>query len=247
MYEYFPIIAVGSFISLAAIAFVLAYALMKNKRTAIGFDRHMSDGEIVRRLAIYAKPHLKAFLAVLLIMILTIAYDIISPVIVGEITQMVSEDFALSRLWGFVAIYVGILLVSVACTYFQSIILQKIGQRILSALREKVFTHIESLSHEQLHQIPVGKLVTRVTNDTNAISMMFTHILVNLVKNCFVIIGIFVAMLAINIELTLMVLCFVPFVILFTIVFRKFSRKAYREVKDCTTDINTYLSETFRE
>lgn len=243
MYEYFPIIAVGAIIGLAAIAFVLAYALMKNKKAAIGFDRHMSDGEIVRRLAGFAKPHIKAFAAVLLIMVLTIAYDIISPVITGKITQMVADDFELSRLWTFVAIYVGILLVSVACTYFQSIILQKIGQRILSALRERVFAHIESLSHEQLNHIPVGKLVTRVTNDTNSISMMFTHILVNLVKNCFVIIGIFTAMLVINIELTLMVLCFVPFVILFTVVFRKFSRKAYREVKDATTDINTYLSE----
>ena len=243
MYEYFPIIAVGAIIGVAAVAFVLAYALMKNKKTAIGFDRHMSDGEIVRRLSSFAKPHIKAFVAVLFIMVLTIAYDIISPVITGKITQMVADDFELSRLWTFVAIYVGILLVSVACTYFQSIILQKIGQRILSALRERVFTHIESLSHDQLHRIPVGKLVTRVTNDTNSISMMFTNILVNLIKNCFVIIGIFTAMLVINIELTLMVLCFVPFVILFTVVFRKFSRKAYREVKDATTDINTYLSE----
>ena len=85
MYEYFPIIAVGAIIGVAAIAFVLAYALMKNKKTAIGFDRHMSDGEIVRRLSGFAKPHIKAFVAVLFIMALTIAYDIISPVIVGVI------------------------------------------------------------------------------------------------------------------------------------------------------------------
>ncbi len=73
--------------------------------------------------------------------------------------------------------------------------------------------------------------------------MMFTNILVNLVKNMFVIIGVLVAMLCLNYELTLMVLCFVPFIVLFTVIFRKFSRKAYREVKDASTDINTYLSE----
>ncbi len=243
MYEYFPLLAVGGFVSIVSIAFIIAYAMMKNKNEAIGFDRNIKDGEIIRRLAVYAKPHIGSFIVVLVIMALTIAYDIISPIIIGEITGMVAEDFELGSLFGLVISYVIVLIVSVVCTYFQAIILQKIGQRILSALREKVFTHIESLSHEQLHRIPVGKLVTRVTNDTNAISMMFTNILVNLIKNAFVIVGIFIAMLCINFELTLMVLCFGPFVILFTVIFRKFSRKAYREVKDGTTDINTYLSE----
>ena len=89
----------------------------------------------------------------------------------------------------------------------------------------------------------MGKLVTRVTNDTGAISMMFTNLLVNLVKNVFVVVGVLAAMLLVNYLLTLMVLCFVPFILLFTIIFRKFSRRAYRRVKDGTTDINTYLSE----
>ncbi len=243
MYEYFPILVVAGFILLISVLFIIAYAMMKNKNEAIGFDRNMKDGDIVKRLLIYAKPHIGSFIVVLFIMALTIAYDIISPIIIGNITGMVAEDFELSSLYTYVAAYVGILIVSVSCTYFQAIILQKIGQKILSALRQKVFTHIESLSHEQLHHIPVGKLVTRVTNDTNAISMMFTNILVNLIKNAFVVIGIFIAMLCINVQLTLMVLCFVPFVVLFTVIFRKFSRKAYREVKDGTTDINTYLSE----
>ncbi len=243
MYEYFPLLAVAGFVSLVSVIFIVAYAMMKNKNEAIGFDRNMKDGEIVRRLLVYAKPHIGLFAIVLVIMALTIAYDIVSPIIVGQITGMVSGNFELNTLFILVGCYVGILIVSVVCTYFQAIILQKIGQRILSSLREKVFTHIEGLSHEQLHHIPVGKLVTRVTNDTNAISMMFTNILVNLIKNAFVVIGIFIAMLCINIQLTLMVLCFVPFVVLFTIIFRKFSRKAYREVKDGTTDINTYLSE----
>ena len=73
--------------------------------------------------------------------------------------------------------------------------------------------------------------------------MLFTNILVNLLKNCFVIMGVLVAMLCLNYQLTLMVLCFVPFIVLFTVIFRKFSRRAYRKVKDGTTDINTYLSE----
>ncbi len=243
MYEYFPILAVAAFVSVASVIFIAAYAMMKNKNEAIGFDRSMKDGEIVKRILVYARPHALSFVAVLIIMALTIAYDIVAPILIAEITGMVAEDFELSRLYLFVGLYVGTLIISVVCTYFQAILLQRIGQKILSALREDVFTHIESLSHGQLNHIPVGKLVTRVTNDTNAISMMFTNIVVNLVKNVFVILGILIAMLCINLELTLMVLCFVPFVVLFTVIFRKFSRKAYREVKDGTTEINTYLSE----
>ena len=67
--------------------------------------------------------------------------------------------------------------------------------------------------------------------------------MVSLTKNAFVILGILVAMILLNYELTLMVLCFVPFIVIFTVIFRKFSRRAYRKVKDATTDINTYLSE----
>ncbi|MBQ8235810.1 MAG: ABC transporter ATP-binding protein [Clostridia bacterium] len=244
MYEYFPLLVVGAIIGTFSSIFILAYALMKNKKEAIGFDRNMKDTEILKRLLVYAKPHAKSFIFAAVIMLFSIAYDILSPYLIGRIEGMVKEDsFALGSLYSFVAVYASILAVSLICTYVQAIVLQKTGQKILSAIRQDLFNHIESLSHEQLNQIPVGKLVTRVTNDTNAISMMFTNLLVNLLKNCLVIVGVLAAMLCLNYALTLMVLCFVPFVVLFTVIFRKFSRRAYRQVKDRTTDINTYLSE----
>ena len=244
MREYYPLLVIGAIVGTLSLCFVIAYAMMKNKKEAIGFDRNMKDGEIARRLLRYAKPHIGKFIFVGIVMLFSIAYDIVSPLLVGEIEEMVKETgFELNRLFLYVGIYGAILLISLICTYVQSIVLQKTGQKILSEIRLDLFSHIESLSHEQLHQIPVGKLVTRVTNDTNAISMMFTNLLVNLLKNICVVLGVLVAMLLLNYELTLMVLCFVPFIILFTVIFRKFSRKAYRKVKDGTTDINTYLSE----
>ena len=243
MREFFPLIFVGALVGAFAIIFILAYISIKDKKTVLGFERNMKDGEIARRLLRYAKPYIMNFVLVLLIMIFSIAYEIISPWLVGEITGMISEEFELKRLFTMVAIYAGILVISQICTYAQSIILQKTGQKIVSELRRDLFVHIESLSHAQLNNIPVGKLVTRVTNDTNAISMMFTNLIVNLIKNCFVVMGVLFAMLSLNYMLTLMVLCFVPFIILFTVIFRKFSRKAYRKVKDGTTDINTFLSE----
>ena len=238
-----PLLLVGAVIGVVTALLVLACALVKDKKETMGFERTMNDGEILRRLAGYAKPYLAKFVVVLFLMLFSIAYDIISPLIVGALEELVSGEFELPQLFAGVAVYAGVLVFSMASTYFQAVILQRVGQRIISDLREDLFTHIESLSHEQLNEIPVGKLVTRVTNDTNAISMMFTNLLVTLTKNIFVILGILVAMLALNYELTLMVLCFVPFIVIFTVIFRKFSRRAYRKVKDATTDINTYLSE----
>lgn len=243
MSEMNPLLLLGGLIGTITALLIFAYASVKDKKAAMGFDRNMADGEIVRRLAVYARPYTKQFVLVGVLVLFSIAYDIFSPLIVGYIEEMVVGEFRLEKLFSTVAVYAGVLVFSMVSSYFQAIILQKVGQKIVSDLREDLFTHIESLAHEQLNEIPVGKLVTRVTNDTNAISMMFTNLLANLVKNCFVILGILVAMLMLNYELTLMVLCFVPFIVIFTVIFRKFSRRAYRRVKDRTTDINTYLSE----
>lgn len=243
MYEYYPLIVVGAIVGLFALVLLTAYLAVKDKKQTMGFERQIDDREIMRRLLHYARPYLPQFLLVGIVMLFTIAYDVVSPFIIGRIEELVAGEFRMPQIYRAVTVYVSILIVSMVCAYIQAVLLQKTGQRIISVLREDLFVKIESLSHEQLNEIPVGKLVTRVTNDTNAISMMFTNLLVNFVKNIFVIVGVFAAMLVLSYELTLMILCFVPFIVLFTVIFRKFSRRAYRKVKDCTTDINTYLSE----
>ena len=243
MREFYPLLIIGAIIGTFTLIFILAFAFMKNKKEAIGFDRNMKDGEIVKRLLVYAKPHVKSFIFVGFIMLFSISYEIISPLMIGKIERLLTEEFEMAKLLSYVAVYAGVLVMSLVSSYVQAIVLQKVGQKILSGLRKDVFMHIEGLSHNQLHQIPVGKLVTRVANDTNAISMMFTNLLVNLVKNVFTIFGVLGAMLLLNYQLTLMVLCFVPFVAIFTIIFRKFLRRAFRRSKDATTDINTFLSE----
>ena len=243
MREYLPLLIAGAIIGAFTLAFIIAYASIKDKKHAVGFERNMPDSEIVRRLLAYAKPYRKDFALVFFIMLLSIAYDIISPWLVGQIQNVVKTDFQLSTLYRMVLVYAGILLVSIVCTYFQAMILQRVGQQILSQIRQDVFTHIEKLSHEQLNNIPVGKLVTRVTNDPNSISYMFTNILVTLCKNSMVVVGVLGAMLVMNYALTLMVLCFVPFLVIFTVIFRRFSRMVHRTVNDATTDLNTYLSE----
>ena len=243
MREYFPLLIIGAIIGVFTLIFVLAFAFMKDKKTAIGFERNMKDSEITKRLLVYAKPHWKSFLLVLLILVFSVTYDVASPLIIGHIEEIVKNRFEMSELLKMVWLYAGVLVITIVCSYSQAMILQVTGQKILSAIREDAFSHIESLSHDQLNHIPVGKLVTRVTNDTNAISMMFTNIIVNLIKNAFVIISVLIAMFSLNLELTLMVLAFTPFIVIFTLIFRKFSRRAYRRTKDANTAINTFLSE----
>ena len=242
MTEYLPILIVAAIIGVFALAFLVAYGILRRRQRKSG-ERNMADREIIRRLLSYAKPFRKQFALVFVVMVISIAYDVAAPLLVGRIQGIIKGKFELPQLYRMVGVYAAVLVVSVVCTYFQSMTLQRIGQKILTRLRLDLFTHIESLSHHQLNEIPVGKLVTRVCNDTNAISMMFTNVLVTMLKNILVIAGVLAGMLMLNYALTLMVLCFVPFVVLFTVVFQKFSRKVHRDVTDARTDVNTYLSE----
>ena len=243
MGEFLPILILGAIIGVITLIFGSAYLAVRSKIDAKDRNRNMSDRVIIRRLLGYAKPYAGKFVLVLLIMLISIGYDLLAPIITGDIAELIKDKFQLSDLFLRVGIYAGILVVSLISTYLQTVILQKVGQKILSDLREDVFTHIESLSHEQLNNIPVGKLVTRVTNDTNGICMLFTNVLVTLVKNCMVIVGVFAAMLVKNFAMTLIVACFIPFIVMFAIIFQTFSRKAHRAVTDSRTDLNTFLSE----
>ena len=240
-----PLIYVGIILLVFTTIFVIAFLLIKDKKEAFGFDRNMKDGDITKRLLRYTKDHIGAFVIVFIIMIFTIAGDIILPLITASIIKTLQQEggFEYATVLTYVLVYITLLILSLISAYVQSIILQKTGQSIVSKIRLDLFSHIESLSANQLNHIPVGKLVTRVANDTNAVSMMFTNLFVNLLKNAFLVIGYVVAMLILNVQLALLVLFFVPFILLFTYIFRKFSRKAYRRVKNATTDINTYLSE----
>ncbi len=243
MREYLPLFIVCAVIGVFTLIFLCAYLVLKKKTKAETSERHMSDKEIIARLLHYASPYKKEFALVFVIMLVSIAYDVVSPLLVAKIQGTIKGSFALSQLYRLVGVYAGILAVSMVCTYFQAMILQKTGQKILSQIRLDTFEHIEQLSHAQLNQIPVGKLVTRVTNDPNSISYLFTNILVTLAKNSLVILGVLGGMLILNYALTLMVLCFVPFLVFFTIVFQKFSRHVHRSVNNARTDVNTYLSE----
>jgi len=111
MREYLPILIVGAIIGVFATVFLVVYLLDLRRKNTDDGERHMRDGEIVRRLLAYARPYWKDFVLVMVIMLVSIVYDVISPLLVGKIQGIVKGDFALKELYAQVAVYAGILVV----------------------------------------------------------------------------------------------------------------------------------------
>lgn len=110
-------------------------------------------------------------------------------------------------------------------------------------IRKEVFVKIEGLAIAQIYATPVGKLVTRVTSDVNMVNELYTNVIVNLIRYILTILFVFIMMLIISPILTLYILCVIPFLVIMTIVFNKLSRKQYRKVRGCVSNMNAFLSE----
>ena len=149
------------------------------------------------------------------------------------------EIFALILLLSFVVV----IIVSVLIGYFMRMLLQKTGQKIIMRMRKDVFVHIESLSIAQINKTPVGKLVTRVTSDMNAINDLFTNVIVNLISQVLTIIFVVIIMLMISPLLTLYMCIIMPILAVLSYLFNKISRKQYRRVRGCVSTVNAFLSE----
>ena len=206
--------------------------------------RVLSDGTIIKRLLQYMKGHYKTFFIAFSLMIIAVLLDTTLPLLVMQALEELDKDvIVFSNIALLIVAYGVLMLVSYVIQFTQSLMLQKMGQSIMYKVREDVFVAIESLSIAQLYEVPVGKLVTRVTSDTNALNEMYTTIIINLVKNILSIIVTLVTMFILNVKLTLLVLSVVPVLLTASIIFRKFSRKAYREVRSNVSLINAFLSE----
>ncbi len=206
--------------------------------------RKMKDSVITKRLLAYARPFLGKFILVLFLMLFTVIVDVVGPLITGEVINMLgSDNIVYEHVLFLILAYVAFILISNGVAYVQAITLQKVGQSIIYDIRKDVFVHIENLAIAQINKTPIGKLVTRVTNDTNTLSEMFTNSLVNLVRNFATIIFVVIAMFISNVKITLIILSVTPFVVLFTIFFQKISRKAYRAYRTNLSNMNAFLSE----
>jgi len=130
-----------------------------------------------------------------------------------------------------------------ALQYAQSILLQYIGQRIVLSIREGLFTHLEHMDLAFFDRNPVGRLVTRLTNDTETLNEMYTSVLVNLFKDVFMLAGIVLVMFRLSPSLALVSVSTMPLIAVATVVFRVKARNAYRKVRTALARINASLSE----
>ena len=203
-----------------------------------------SDKAILLRLLKYALPYWKNFLVTLIFMLLSVGFALVEPFILGRSLDIIIErptDFNLLYIW--MGVFFGSIILNAIFNYLQTIILQKTGQTIIYNIREEMFTHVQSQDIDYFNQVPTGKLVTRVANDTNTLNEMYTSVVVNFFRNFLLIIGILIAMFILNVRLTLILMTVIPLIVLFSFVFRRFSRKAYREVRSLTSMINGFLAE----
>ena len=212
------------------------------------FKRTRSDRSLFRNLLKYLKPHRRGFVIGLLLIGITLAMDLLPNLFIGKTIDMlvnasITNQAKSQFIFFFVGIMVVILAAAVSIEYFRTLLMEKIGQTIVLDVRQEAFEHVESLSTNQHNQVPVGKLVTRITNDTAALSEMFSDILINLIRSSLFLFFSLIILFVYNWKITLIILGIIPLVVISMFVFKNLSRKAYHKTKNNVAIINAFLSE----
>ena len=222
------------------------------------------EGSPMKRLLKYLKPYRRVFVICLVLVLALTGLELVKPIIIGDaidryITGEGSEvlqaegreqweagEMAEERYSGVLkagALYLGVLLLLFVCNRMQTLLLQKMGQDIIYDIRNELFTHVEKLTMRFFDTTPVGKTVTRLTNDVEAINEVFSNILVKLFRNVIKMIGLAVIMVSMNARMALYSFALIPVMAVMTLVFRLISRRTYRLVRTRLTALNTFLSE----
>lgn len=208
-------------------------------------DRKLPRKVLFKRTWAYVKHEWVSLLFAFLLVFVGVAIDIVFPLFMRHLTNTLQNPTNESMKI-IIMIAVGQVALSVifqVMTYFESMILQKAGQRIVLKLREEVFDHILHMSQNQFNDMPVGSLVTRVVSYTASLSELFTSILVNLIKNILMIVGVYGMMFFISWKLSLVMLAFVVVVFVISLVFRKIIHKIFTQERQYISDLNTFLNE----
>ena len=209
-------------------------------------DKKIPMKVMLKRLMHYILPEWKSFLLAFLLIIINVVLDVILPLFLKEFTDALGKHIdstPLAFIIGLAAGYFGICVINQVLIYFESMILQKTGQRIVYKLRMEVFEHIENMSQNQFNIMPVGSLVTRVANYTTSMSDLFTNVLVSLLRNALTIIGVYGIMFYLSWKLSLLLFAFVAVVFIASFIFRKVITKIWRKERRLTSDLNTFLNE----
>lgn len=211
-------------------------------RREIDYERSVQPS-VLRRLVKYLLPYTKSVIVVFLLVLIITLCELYRPILVGDAIDNFMYEGSFDSIKKTAFIYFIVLLVGFISNFLQTWILQLIGQSIIYKIREEVFTHVHNLTLRFFDITPVGRIVTRITNDVEALNEMYANILVKLFKNSIKVIGLAIVMLSIDLRLSLYAFILLPFIIALTLLFKSVSRATYRIARTRLTTINTYLSE----
>lgn len=195
------------------------------------------------RLIAYMKPYAHWVIFALLLVLGLTAFDLYRPMLVGDAIDTFGASGDYDVIIATAIKYAVVLALSFAFNIAQTWILQKTGQNIILQMRKDLYRHIQSLGSRYFDITPVGKLVTRVTNDVEALNEMYSGILVQLFRNIVKIVGLAGVMLVLDVRLAAISFVLMPLVIGLTVLCQKIARNIYRLYRTRLTDINTFLSE----
>lgn len=201
------------------------------------------NGSALLRLLSYMKPYIGWVVVCLVLVLALTGFDLYRPMLIGDAIDLFENQGNYDVILETTVKYGIVLVFSFLFNISQTWLLQKMGQSIILTVRKELYAHIQSLSSRYFDLVPVGKLVTRVTNDVEALDEMYSGILVRLFRNIVKIIGLAAVMLTLDWKLALISFVLLPFVAVLTVVFRKIARQTYRISRTRLTDVNTFLSE----
>ena len=203
----------------------------------------MNKKSSTMRLIAYMKPYAHWVIFALLLVLGLTAFDLYRPMLVGDAIDTFGANGDYDVIIATAIKYAVVLALSFAFNIAQTWILQKTGQNIILQMRKDLYRHIQSLGSRSFDITPVGKLVTRVTNDVEALNEMYSGILVQLFRNIVKIVGLAGVMLVLDVRLAAISFVLMPLVIGLTVLCQKIARNIYRLYRTRLTDINTFLSE----
>ena len=203
----------------------------------------MNKKSSTMRLIAYMKPYAHWVIFALLLVLGLTAFDLYRPMLVGDAIDTFGANGDYDVIIATAVKYAVVLALSFAFNIAQTWILQKTGQNIILQMRKDLYRHIQSLGSRYFDITPVGKLVTRVTNDVEALNEMYSGILVQLFRNIVKIVGLAGVMLVLDVRLAAISFVLMPLVIGLTVLCQKIARNIYRLYRTRLTDINTFLSE----
>ena len=215
------------------------------------------DSRLMRRLLTYLRPYRWPLAIALVSIILKSFSDILGPYLIKVAVDryLAPVQDAASGLWNWLSpnpmhgiaqisgIYFAMLLITFVLEFLQTYFMQWIGQKVMFDLRSQIFRHLQRMHVAFYDKNPVGRLVTRVTTDVDALNEMFTSGVVSIFEDFFVLIGIIGIMLCMNWKLALITFAVLPFIGIGTKIFRDRVRDSYRRIRIAIARINSYLQE----